>query len=80
MKILSLIFRPTPKGQEEDKSKKTDELATAILKEKSKPNRLIVDEITNDDNSVVCLTQVGLENPFVIVIELKNLRWFMILG
>ena len=34
-----------------------DELATAILKDKSKPNRLIVDDATTDDNSVVCISQ-----------------------
>lgn len=34
-----------------------DELATAILKDKSKPNRLIVDDATTDDNSVVSISQ-----------------------
>ena len=35
-----------------------DELATAILKNKSKPNRLLVEEAINDDNSVVSMSQV----------------------
>lgn len=34
-----------------------DELATAILKDKAKPNRLIVDDATTDDNSVVSISQ-----------------------
>lgn len=35
-----------------------DDLATAILKTKQKPNRLLVEEAANDDNSVVALSQV----------------------
>jgi hypothetical protein len=35
-----------------------DDLATAILKQKAKPNRLIVEDAVNDDNSVVALSQV----------------------
>lgn len=34
-----------------------DDLATAILRTKSRPNRLIVEEAVNDDNSVVALSQ-----------------------
>ena len=37
-----------------------DELSTAILKSKSKPNRLIVEDASTDDNSVVSLSQVTL--------------------
>ena len=37
----------------------SDELATAILKRKQKPNRLFVEEATNDDNSVIALSPVG---------------------
>ena len=40
-------------------STKNDDLATAILKQKSRPNRLIVDESINEDNSVVSLSQVN---------------------
>ena len=34
-----------------------EDLATAILKEKKKPNRLVVEDAVNDDNSVVALSQ-----------------------
>lgn len=34
-----------------------DNLATAILRQKDKPNRLIVEEAINDDNSIVTLSQ-----------------------
>ena len=34
-----------------------DELATAILRTKARPNRLVVEEAVNDDNSVVALSQ-----------------------
>lgn len=39
-------------------SSKGDDLSTAILKQKNRPNRLIVDEAINEDNSVVSLSQV----------------------
>lgn len=39
---------------------KNDDLATAILKQKNRPNRLIVDESINEDNSVVSLSQVEI--------------------
>jgi len=38
----------------------TDDLATAILRRKAKPNRLLVEEAINEDNSVVSLSQVLL--------------------
>lgn len=38
---------------------KGDDLSTAILKQKNRPNRLIVDEAINEDNSVVSLSQVS---------------------
>ena len=34
-------------------------MATAILRRKAKPNRLLVEEAINEDNSVVTLSQVG---------------------
>jgi len=40
---------------------KTDDLATAILKKKDRPNRLIVEEAANDDNSVVALSQSKMD-------------------
>lgn len=36
-------------------------MATAILRKKDKPNRLIVDEASNDDNSVVALSQAKMD-------------------
>ena len=47
-----------------NRQEKQEELATAILKQKAKPNRLIVDEAVNDDNSVVTLSQVT-QNLFI---------------
>lgn len=45
----------------DEKEKKNDALATAILKDKAKPNRLIVDQIEKDDNSVVALSQAKMD-------------------
>lgn len=45
-----------------DKKPGNDELATAILRNKNKPNRLIVEEaLDNDDNSVVSLSQAKMD-------------------
>ncbi|XP_053213862.1 transitional endoplasmic reticulum ATPase [Panonychus citri] len=41
--------------------KNPEDLSTAILKTKNKPNRLIVEEATNDDNSVVALSQSKMD-------------------
>lgn len=38
-----------------------DDLATAILKRKDRPNRLLVEEASNDDNSVVALSQAKMD-------------------
>lgn len=48
-------------SKNEDAKKKGEELATAILKDKVKPNKLIADESSNDDNSVVMLSQAKLD-------------------
>ncbi|XP_036387812.1 zgc:136908 [Megalops cyprinoides] len=40
---------------------KGEDYSTAILKQKHRPNRLIVDEAQNEDNSIVCLSQVKME-------------------
>ncbi|KAF7239963.1 Transitional endoplasmic reticulum ATPase [Varanus komodoensis] len=40
---------------------KADDLSTAILKQKNRPNRLIVDEAINEDNSVVSLSQAKMD-------------------
>ncbi|NXX99047.1 TERA ATPase, partial [Centropus bengalensis] len=42
-------------------STKADDLSTAILKQKNRPNRLIVDEAINEDNSVVSLSQAKMD-------------------
>lgn len=36
-------------------------MATAILRTKAKPNRLLVEEAVNDDNSVVALSQEKMD-------------------
>lgn len=38
-----------------------EDLATAILKRKDRPNRLLVEEAVNDDNSVVSLSQAKMD-------------------
>ncbi|KAK2512169.1 Pigo [Columba guinea] len=43
------------------RSSKADDLSTAILKQKNRPNRLIVDEAINEDNSVVSLSQAKMD-------------------
>ncbi|XP_009465530.1 PREDICTED: LOW QUALITY PROTEIN: transitional endoplasmic reticulum ATPase {ECO:0000250/UniProtKB:P23787}-like, partial [Nipponia nippon] len=42
-------------------SSKADDLSTAILKQKNRPNRLVVDEAINEDNSVVSLSQAKMD-------------------
>ena len=52
--FLSLLYlHPLPQCR--------DDLATAILRTKSKPNRLLVEEAVNDDNSVVALSQEKMD-------------------
>lgn len=48
--------------QQDEKAKKNDALATAILKDKHKPNRLIVETSAKDDNSVVGLSQSKMDD------------------
>lgn len=45
----------------DDKTKKNEQLATAILKSKEKPNRLYVENIEKDDNSVVSMSQAKMD-------------------
>lgn len=45
----------------EDTKQREHDLATAILRRKIRPNRLIVDDAVNDDNSVVALSQVKMD-------------------
>ena len=46
--------------KQDEKTKKNETLATAILKEKSKPNRLMVEASPKDDNSIIGLSQVSI--------------------
>lgn len=46
------------KGKGKDKGK---DFSTAILEKKKAPNRLVVDEATNEDNSVVALSAKKME-------------------
>jgi len=39
-----------------------DDLATAILRKKARPNRLIVEEAVNEDNSVVSISQAKMDD------------------
>ena len=53
-----------PKRPEEN-SERNEDLATAILNKKARPNRLIVEESVNDDNSVtvkVCFVRAQLDD------------------
>eukprot|EP00030_Apusomonadida_sp_AF-17_P000287 a1520_219.p1 GENE.a1520_219~~a1520_219.p1 ORF type:complete len:823 (+),score=443.28 a1520_219:36-2471(+) len=43
------------------KAVKEDDTATAILRQKDRPNRLMVEEATNDDNSVVAMHTATME-------------------
>ena len=47
--------------QSDDKTKRNEALATAILKDKHKPNRLMVEQSSKDDNSVVLLSQKKMD-------------------
>ena len=44
-----------------------EDLETAILRRKERPNRLIVEEAINEDNSVVSLSQVQIS--ILIILE-----------
>ena len=44
-----------------EEPKKGDELATAILNKKDKPNRLLVEDAVNNDNSVVALSLAKMD-------------------
>lgn len=38
-----------------------EKTATAILRKKNKPNSLVVDDATNDDNSVITMSNTTME-------------------
>eukprot|EP00003_Mantamonas_plastica_P005748 TRINITY_DN1467_c0_g1_i1.p1 TRINITY_DN1467_c0_g1~~TRINITY_DN1467_c0_g1_i1.p1 ORF type:complete len:819 (-),score=356.79 TRINITY_DN1467_c0_g1_i1:101-2557(-) len=48
-------------GELQAEAENSDDPSTAILKRKKAPNRLYVDEATNDDNSVVCLSKATMK-------------------
>merc|ERR1712209_278364 len=54
------IFRE-PERATRMADKKGEELATAILNKKAKPNRLLVEDAVNDDNSVVALSLAKMD-------------------
>merc|ERR1712158_88309 len=56
----AFIFRE-PERATRMADKKGEELATAILNKKAKPNRLIVEDAVNDDNSVVSLSLAKMD-------------------
>ncbi|XP_033095671.1 transitional endoplasmic reticulum ATPase-like isoform X3 [Anneissia japonica] len=57
---MGLLLKAYARPRLVDGLEKND-VATAILKTKSRPNRLIVEEAVNDDNSVVCLSQAKMD-------------------
>merc|ERR1712001_354958 len=56
----AFIFRE-PDREIRMADKKQDDLATAILNRKARPNRLLVEDAVNDDNSVVSLSQSKMD-------------------
>ncbi|TKR64504.1 hypothetical protein L596_025023 [Steinernema carpocapsae] len=46
---------------QDEKTQKNEELATAILNQKKRPNRLVVDQSSGDDNSVVVMSQAKMD-------------------
>ncbi|MGH0175374.1 UNVERIFIED_CONTAM: hypothetical protein FKN15_008851 [Acipenser sinensis] len=43
-------------------SSKGEDYSTAILKQTKRPNRLVVDEALNEDNSIICLSQNKMDD------------------
>merc|ERR1712001_586868 len=56
----AFIFRE-PDRENRMADKKQDDLETAILNRKAKPNRLLVEDAVNDDNSVVALSLAKMD-------------------
>lgn len=50
-----------PMASQENDSSNNKDLSTAILRQKSAPNKLLVDEAPQDDNSLVFLSETTLE-------------------
>jgi transitional endoplasmic reticulum ATPase len=57
----------------EENPERNERLATAILNKKARPNRLIVEESINDDNSVVALSQAKMDELVSKAIKLFSL-------
>lgn len=57
----------------------SEELATAILKQKDRPNRLVVEEAINDDNSVIALSQVCIIIHSLLFFIMKYIYIFNLL-
>ncbi|KZS03247.1 Transitional endoplasmic reticulum ATPase TER94 [Daphnia magna] len=55
-------------------SKGNEDLATAILKNKVKPNRLLVEEAVNDDNSVVAMSQEKMDELQLFKVSNEKIR------
>ena len=56
-----------------------DDLATAILRNKAKPNRLVVEDAVNEDNSVVALSQAKMDELQLFrgdTVLLKGVGWW----
>uniref|UniRef100_A0A671QA29 vesicle-fusing ATPase n=1 Tax=Sinocyclocheilus anshuiensis TaxID=1608454 RepID=A0A671QA29_9TELE len=59
-------------------SGESEDFSTAILKQKIRPNRLIVDKANNEDNSIVCLSQVKMEELQLFwgdTVVLRGRKW-----
>lgn len=59
--ILTFIFNSDINPSDLTKKTDKDDLSLAVLKSKASPNKLIVDDATNDDNSVCHLSNATME-------------------
>lgn len=60
--------------------KEKKDFSTAILERKKSPNRLVVDEAVNDDNSVVALNSKTMEKLQLfrgdtVLLKVRELSW-----
>lgn len=53
-------------------------MSTAILRQKHRPNRLVVDESLSDDSSIVSLSQVCVIKPLLRQVGTLSEQLFMI--
>ncbi|XP_078285772.1 transitional endoplasmic reticulum ATPase-like isoform X2 [Rhinoraja longicauda] len=58
---IGACFRITREDDSRRRFTKPEDISTAILQQKHRPNRLVVDEAINDDNSIVSLAQVKMD-------------------